>query len=428
MWILQDSSVKIGEVDNMRKVLITVLMLLLMITIMSATTVNAKEVKMSMSGVKEKKILNFTVPIPVLGNFKVYVGMRTKTHGDLTVDLSVNKQTISPNEELEIYVKPISGKLTINRTVIVEVINPKGNVHKKQLLSIHETKDIPGTFSMSIPVPISEILKAVIIAYLTHGAGTLIPAGTFIPIPSIGADVNLKVKTYPKLYIKTEGCYPDLTEVTLYSDKPVTIRVRKTEGVGAKIILDSWNLNSEIYASSEVFGGKYEGNISPVTYKLVDKMEKINEVIATLKTPVKIKLNEIKSVSVGEKTLISGSVSPPASLKLKILCDNNVIAEIRSSSDGKFDYIWIPKIEGEHFIKVVHDGSEFTTPAESNTVEVLVKPSAKPVITTPSETTPQVTKTPSKIVTPAKPTKTPGFEIAIAAIAIGIATILRRKI
>ena len=107
---------------------------------------------------------------------------------------------------------------------------------------------------------------------------------------------------------------------------------------------------------------------------------------------------------------------------------NNVIAEIRNSSDGKFDYIWTPKTEGKHFIKVVHDGSEFTTTAESNTVEVLIKPSAKPVITTPSETTPQITKTPSRVITPAKPTKTPGFEVVAVAIAVAIATILRRKI
>ena len=168
----------------MRKVLIVVSMLLLMITITS-TTVSAKEVRMSMSEVKEKKILNFTVPISVLGDFKVYVNMKTETHGDLSVDLSVNKQMISPNEDLEIYVKPISGKLTINRTIIVEVIDPKGNIHKKELPSIHETKDIPGTFSTTIPIPISGILKAVI-AYFTHGVGSL------IPIPNIVQTLMLK--------------------------------------------------------------------------------------------------------------------------------------------------------------------------------------------------------------------------------------------
>ncbi len=75
---------------------------------------------------------------------------------------------ISPNEELEIYVKPISGKLTVNRTMVIEVIDPKGNVHRKELPSITETKNIPGKFSISVPLPISDVLKTAI-GYLAGG-------------------------------------------------------------------------------------------------------------------------------------------------------------------------------------------------------------------------------------------------------------------
>jgi len=389
-----------------RKFGIFIIMILLSI-IVNYKCVAAKEVNLRMGEIKEKKIMNFTVSLPVLGDFKVYAKMRTEVYGNLGVDLDVNRQIISPNEDLQIYIKPISGKLAINRTVIVEVIDPKGNIHRMELPSIYETMDIPGTFSMSIPIPISYILKAVI-TYCTHGAGAI------IPIPSISANVNAEVTTYPRLYIKAKGCYPDLTEVVLYSKKPTTVKLRKTEGVGGKIVLESWNLNSEISVSSEVFGGgKCIGNTyPPVTYKLIDKTEKINEVIATLKTPIKIDLSQIKSVHVGEKTLISGSISPPASINLKILCDNIVIAEIKSSSDGKFDYIWIPKTEGKHFVKVVHDGSEFTTPAESNIVEVSIKPPVKPK---PAET--------SAVESPVTTTPTIGFKVLVLVGLIAIALV-----
>ncbi len=75
-----------------------------MFTILATNTgcVMAKEIKLSTSEVKEKTISNFTVPIPVLGDFKVYMKLRTETHGDLNVDLCVDKQMISPNEDLEI--------------------------------------------------------------------------------------------------------------------------------------------------------------------------------------------------------------------------------------------------------------------------------------------------------------------------------------
>ncbi len=412
----------------MRRVIISAL---LMVTILATALVDvsAKEVKLSMSETKENIITNFTVPIPTLGDFKVYIKLRTETQGDLTVDLTVNKQIISPGDELEIYIKPISGRLKINRTPILEVIDPKGKTHKKELTTITDEKDFPGQFDISIPLPISDILK-VVIAYYTGGGGAL------IPIPNIGANVYGTVKTYPKVYIKAEGCYPELSEVTLYSSKPETVRVKKIEGAGAKIILDSWNLNSVIQANSDIYGGEYKGEISPISYKLVDKKEKVNTVIATLKTPIQIKLNEIKTVELGEKTLISGFVEPKTSINLKILCDNNIIATIRSSSDGKFDYIWTPKVVGKHFIKVVHDGSEFTEPAESNVVTVIVKNPPTPTkttIVTPSKTS---TKTQVSETTPPEKTKiietvskkTPGFEIVLAISATTIALALRRKI
>ena len=333
----------------MRKILI--ITLLLMSITATIISVNAKEVKLSMSETKEETITNFTISVPLIGNFDIYVKLRTETHGDLMIDLSASKQTISPGDEFEIYIKPISGKLRIIRTPIVEIVDPKGKVHKKELTSVIDEKDFPGQFDVSIPLPISDILK-VVISYYTGGGGNL------IPIPSIGATIYGTIKTYPKIYIKVEGCYPELAEVTLYSSKPETVKVKKIEGVGAKIILDSWNLNSVIETSSDIYGGEYKGEISTISYKLVDKKEKVDTVITTLKTPVQIKLNNIETVKVGEETLISGFVKPEASIDLKILCDNKIITTVRSSNDGKFDYIWTPKVAGKHFIKVVHDGSE----------------------------------------------------------------------
>lgn len=384
---------------------ISIVILFIILTGITAS-VSAKEVKLSVSETKERTVSNFTVPIPLLGDFEVYIKLRTETHGDLSVDLSVNKRTISPGEELEIYVKPISGRLEIKRTPIVEVIDPNGEIRRKELPSTTDVKDLPGEFDVSIPLPISDILKA-IIAYYTGGSAAL------VPIPQIGANVYGKVKTYPKLYVKVMGCYPELTEVTLYSSNPETVRVKKIEGVGAEVFLDSWNLNSVIEVSSDIYGGEYKGNISPVTYKLVDKKLKVNSEIAVLKTPVRIKLNEIGKTEVSEKTLITGFVEPKASIDLKILCDNNVIATIRSSSDGKFDYIWIPEEEGKHFIKVVHDGSDFTMPAESNIVTVEVKPA------------PTSHKTETPVRTPEK--GAPGFEFIAVLISCITALALRRR-
>jgi hypothetical protein len=349
----------------MRKSLVLIV-LLMTITATAMMSVNAKEVKLSMRETKEEVITNFTVPIPLLGDFDVYIKLKTETQGDLTVDLSVSKQTISPGDELEIYVKPISGKLKITRTPIVEIVDPKAIVHKKELTSVTDEKDFPGQFDISIPLPISDILKAVIM-YYTGGGGSL------IPIPSIGANIYGTVKTYPKIYIKVEGCYPELAEVTLYSSKPETVKVKKIEGVGAKIILDSWNLNSVIETSSDIYGGEYKGEISTISYKLVDKKEKVNTVITTLKTPVQITLNDIKTVKVGEETLISGFIEPKAKISLRILDNNIELAKISSTNDGKFSYVWIPKTTGKHIIKVVHDGSDFTTPTESNVVTVNVE-------------------------------------------------------
>jgi len=359
---------------------ITLVVVLLFIIATITTSVNAKEVKLSMSETKEKVITNFTVPIPLVGDFDIYIKLRTETHGDLMVDLSVSKQTISPGDELEIYVKPISGKLRIIRTPIVEIVDPKGKVHKKELKSVTDEKDFPGQFNINIPIPISDILKKAVITYYTGGGGAL------IPIPSIGANVYGTVKTYPKIYIKVEGCYPETSEVTLYSSEPETVRVKKIEGVGAKIILNSWNLNSVIETSSDIYGGEYKGGISTINYRLVDKKEVIDTVIATLKTPMQITLNDVESIKVGEKTLISGFVKPEASISLKILCDDKTITTVRSGDDGKFDYIWAPKLVGKHFIKVVHDGSEFTKPTESNVVTVVVKAPQIPTKTTTPKT------------------------------------------
>jgi hypothetical protein len=228
----------------MRKILI--ITLLLMSITATIISVNAKEVKLSMSETKEETITNFTISVPLIGNFDIYVKLRTETHGDLMIDLSASKQTISPGDEFEIYIKPISGKLRIIRTPIVEIVDPKGKVHKKELTSVIDEKDFPGQFDVSIPLPISDILK-VVISYYTGGGGNL------IPIPSIGANIYGTVKTYPKIYIKVEGCYPELAEVTLYSSEPETVRVKKIEGVGAKIVLDSWNLNSVIETSSDIY-------------------------------------------------------------------------------------------------------------------------------------------------------------------------------
>ena len=193
-----------------------------------------------------------------------------------------------------------------------------------------------------------------------------------IPTPTIVANIYGSVKTYPKLYIKVEGCYPELVEVTLYSTESKTIKVKKINGVGAKVILDSWNLNSVIETSSKI-SGNYKGEISPISYELVNKKEKVSTVITTLKTPVQIKLNNIGTVKIGDKTLISGCVEPKSKIDLRILCDDKEIAKITTTSDGEFNYIWIPKTPGKHFIKVVHDGSEFTTSAESNVITVMVK-------------------------------------------------------
>ena len=280
--------------DEYVKWLASAASLVLLLVVLSAVSgdVMAKEIKLSTSETKENTFLNFSVPVPILGDFNFYVKMKTETQGNLNIDLSVDKQMISPNEELEIYVKPISGKLTVNRTMVIEVIDPKGNVHRKELPSITETKNIPGKFSISVPLPISDVLKTAIGYLAGGGIGGAISSA--ISIPSIGANVNGEIKTYPKLYLKSEGRYPDLTEIVLYSTNPVTVRVKKTEGVGAKITLDSWNLDSTIYLSSEIYGGEYKGNVSPVTYKLIDRKEKVNAVIATLKTPIRIKLNEIK--------------------------------------------------------------------------------------------------------------------------------------
>jgi len=335
------------------------------ITATAMMSVNAKEVKLSMRETKEEVITNFTVPIPLLGDFDVYIKLKTETQGDLTVDLSVSKQTISPGDELEIYVKPISGKLKITRTPIVEIVDPKGKVHKKEFSSITDVKDIPGQFDVSIPLPISDIFKT-ILAHYTSGVAFLIPT------PTIVANIYGSVKTYPKLYIKVEGCYPELVEVTLYSTESKTIKVKKINGVGAKVILDSWNLNSVIETSSKI-SGNYKGEISPISYELVNKKEKVSTVITTLKTPVQIKLNNIGTVKIGDKTLISGCVEPKSKIDLRILCDDKEIAKITTTSDGEFNYIWIPKTPGKHFIKVVHDGSEFTTSAESNVITVMVK-------------------------------------------------------
>jgi len=129
----------------------------------------------------------------------------------------------------------------------------------------------------------------------------------------------------------------------------------------------------------------------------------------------------------GEKTVISGTVKPELSIDLKILCDNNIIATIKSSNDGKFNYIWCPKDVGKHFIKVIHDGSELTKSAESNIITVTVEAQPTPTKTsTPLyaslESTPQKTSAekPSE-------TKTPGFDV-ISVIVIIIVLALRRII
>jgi len=409
--------------------IVKILMLLLIVLMISVTQVSAKTFELSMSETKEKTITNFTVHVPVIGDFKIFVKMKTETKGELTVDISVNRQKVSPGENVEISVKPIKGQLTIVRTPIVEVIGPDGKVYREELESIKDTKDIPGEFSVSIPIPVDAIIKAVL-SYYTGGLGGLL-------IPSVGATVSGTVKTYPILYIKTEGLYPDMKEITLYSKQPVTVKVEKVEGVGGKIILDSWNLNCKIQTSAEVTG-EYEGNITPVSYKLVDKKVSVNKVIATLKTPVQITVNEIGSTKVGEKTLISGTVNPPASIELKIICDGKIIGTVKSSSDGKFDFIWIPKDSGKFFIKVVHEGSEFTLPAESNVVTVEVskgvsevktpiKTPAKPVETvTPVATPTQVPTTPREVIP--IPTKAPGFEVIGALAACVVALALKRKI
>ncbi len=406
-----------------------VILLALFIILAGAITgVNAKEIKLSVTQIKEKTISKFTVPIPVIGKFKVLIKLKTLTHGNLTLDVSVSKRTITPGEELSIYIKPISGKLKVVRTPIIEVIDPKGKVHKKELPSVTHVKDIPGEFDISIPLPIGAILKGIITAASLY-AGT--PVGALIPVPPIGMNVYGKVKTYPKLYISAMGCYPDLVIVTLYSRNPKVIKVKKLEGIGAKIVLDSWNLNSIIQVSSSIYGGKYAGNITPVTYKLVDKKVRVNKTIAILKTPIQIKLNKIGTTKVGEKTLISGYVTPPTSIPLKILCNNKVLASIRSSNSGRFNYIWVPKEPGKHFIKIVHEGSEFTTPAESNVVAVTVKAQPKPrktiqrVRISPTPVTTPVSISTPKIVITKK--KSPGFEVILALIAGVIGLSIRKR-
>ncbi len=176
---------------------------------------------------------------------------------------------------------------------------------------------------------------------------------------------------------------------------------------------------------SEIYDGEYKGNVSPVNINYIDRKEKVNAVIATLKTPIRIKLNEIKETMKGGKTLISGTVFPPFAVYLKILCDDNVIAKIKSGSDGRFDYIWIPEIEGKYFIKVTHDGSEFTMPAESNIVEVFVKAPPKP-ITTPGKSLTETTSKEEKVVMTPTTKKTPGFELILGLIGVLGALVLRK--
>ena len=373
---------------TMFSLFLVTLILVTYITVESSSVI-AGSTTISISVNTTSMIGNYTLPWP-FNDYILILKVRMKTNPVLHIKYSSDKDLISPREDMTLRVDVSPTIADLNSWIIIQLQKGAEKVLYKEIEVRKFTIEVPGSYkSPTIIVP----------AIPLHEVG--------VPL-TIGFSLRIEAISTVPLSIKAEGLVPDYFRKIIKEDQlSLAASFTKGYGLGAKLTVEKAGLNIE----GKLFIGltivelpliKYE--FPPLSLGILSRESFISKELFKLKTPVSVSISASKEKIVrGERLILLGKVSPQVrGIKINILARKLggnwfTVATSITTYDGSYKVDWVPKDSGEYEIKSYHPGSEYSTEAWSEAINIRVlKPAEfriRNLVISPSEITPGSTIT-----------------------------------
>jgi hypothetical protein len=283
--------------------------------------------------------------------------------GDNKLSWSIDKNLISPGEELHITVNLEEGKHDYRmgfRAIIIK--KSTSEIIFDKTVEIPVTISVPGRWSSpSVTIPV-------------------------IPFEIAGFPVELSI-TYRFSFVTryfimftTYGLDPSERNLEFAIATSTTIDFKKISGVGAEVQLTdaAVKIQGEVTISAGLsIAGiptpfKKDFATVPITDWVVHSTQNIS--IALLKTPIRVDIQPSSIlVNLGEPVTISGQVSPPVNdVQIQIIVENAIVGTAKTDEGGVFTFTWSPSYNGVFSIILKPLETKYIIPGEAATLKLIV--------------------------------------------------------